>query len=264
MKFDSERTGTGTREWAEVTENIQLGCVNDCLYCYAANNANRFRRRDRAEWAREELTRRANMRSYPAKEGVVMFPSAHDITQFNVEAFIKVAKLILAKGNKLLIVTKPRLDIMLRVMEELSPWRDQILLRFTIGSMDAGLTALWEPGAPSPSERLFCLRVAGHRGFAFSVSIEPMLGGVEETLRVVRMCMPFEPESVWIGKMNKIRVRVADKRQEVLEAIRRVEELQRDEEILRLVDSLKGNPAIRWKDSIKVVLENNKSGGNRA
>jgi len=255
MKFDSDRTGTGTKEWAEVTENICLGCANNCLYCYAANNANRFNRRPRAEWDREELTRRAGMRSYPAKEGVVMFPSAHDITPFNVDAFIKVAKLILAKGNQLLIVTKPRRDVINRVLDELEPWREQILLRFTIGSMDEKLTALWEPGAPSPEERCLTLHDAKMRDFAVSISIEPMLGGVEETLEVVRLCSVFDPETVWIGKMNKIRLRVAEKSPEVLEAIRRVEYLQRDEEIIRLYDGLKSTPFIRWKDSIKVVLE---------
>lgn len=41
--FDANRHGTGTQEWAEVTENIARGCVHDCLYCFAATNAKRFK-----------------------------------------------------------------------------------------------------------------------------------------------------------------------------------------------------------------------------
>ena len=71
--FDEQREGTGTHEWAEVTENISRGCPHDCLYCYAAQNAKRFKLRDRADWKREELTKRAYITSYPARDGVIMF-----------------------------------------------------------------------------------------------------------------------------------------------------------------------------------------------
>ena len=61
MDFDSKRAGTGTMEWAEVTENITLGCANGCLYCYAAHNADRFGTKPRSEWTKEEFTKRVNM-----------------------------------------------------------------------------------------------------------------------------------------------------------------------------------------------------------
>jgi DNA repair photolyase len=252
--FDIERQGTGTREWAEVTENIQRGCANGCLYCYAAHNAARFHLRFRPEWEREELTPRAEVRSYPARDGVVMFPSAHDITPFNVEAYIRVARLILEKGNRLLIVSKPRRECINRVMDALETWREQICFRFTIGALDNRLLALWEPGAPEWLDRLDSLADAEARGFARSVSIEPMLAGVEATLDVVENVLPWGPETVWIGKMNKIRLRVADPSPEIVAAIERVERQQRDEEILRLYGELKDLPLIRWKDSIKIVL----------
>lgn len=261
-RFDAERSGTGTKEWAEVTENIQRGCVNDCLYCYAAHNANRFGLRKRDDWAREELTKRASIQTYPARDGVVMFPSSHDITPFNVEDFIGVARLILGKGNRLLIVSKPRREVMARVMDALEFWREQILLRFTIGALDERLTTLWEPGAPHPLERLDTLADAERRGFAVSVSIEPMLAGVDETLRVVENVLPWSPETVWIGKMNRVRLRVHGVATEITHAIWELEELQRDSEILRLVRALRGVPQIRWKDSIKDVLARHTGGGS--
>ncbi|BCS54761.1 hypothetical protein [Geobacter sp. SVR] len=251
MTFDANRTGTGTAEWAEVTENICRGCRNNCLYCYAAHNANRFNQRARAEWGREELTKRAAMTSYPAREGVVMFPSSHDITPFNVEHYCRVAELILKKGNKLLIVSKPSRDCIRRVMDALEKWQEQIMFRFTIGATTPALISFWEPGAPSGLQRLGALSDAAHRGFSTSVSIEPMLGGVEETLRVVDAVRVYDPETIWIGKMNKIRSRVdLEHRWAVLE----VERLQSDTEIMRLYQLLDGQPDIRWKDSIKEVV----------
>ena len=66
--FDTDRDGTGTKEWAETTENICRGCPNNCLYCYAASYANRFKLKARSEWNHEEFTKRATLTSYPAKK----------------------------------------------------------------------------------------------------------------------------------------------------------------------------------------------------
>lgn len=249
--FDAERNGTGTAEWAEVNENICRGCQNDCLYCYAAHNANRFKTRDRSEWAREELTKRAQITSYPARDGVVMFPSSHDITPFNLEAYIRVAKLILAKGNRILVVSKPRMECVTALLAELEPWKQQILFRFTIGSMMPSITSFWEPGAPLPHERLKALWAAKNRGYRTSVSIEPMLEGKNGTTQVVESVREHVTDTIWIGKMNKIRTRVA---KEYAETIRIIESLQRDGEIMELYQRYQHDPQIRWKDSIKEVI----------
>lgn len=249
--FDEKRKGTGTAEWAEVTENICRGCSNNCLYCYAAHNANRFNQRPRAEWEREEFTKRAAITSYPARDGVVMFPSSHDITPFNVKEYIRVANLILGKGNRLLIVTKPNFECIRKLLMELVDWVDQILFRFTIGTVDPAVSRFWEPGAALPTERLDALRMAWNTGFATSVSIEPMLSGRFGAAEVVEAVSPYVTETIWIGKMNKALLRV-DKAHE--EAIRNVLEMQRDDEIIKLVDDLKAYQQIRWKDSIKEVI----------
>ena len=126
QNFDLDRQGTGTAEWAEFNANICEGCSNNCLYCYAAQMAIRFKRRKRADWALEKLTKQAEITKYPLRDGVVMFPSSHDITPFTLEAFIKVAKLILTKGNRLLIVSKPRRGCIERLIAELALWNEQM------------------------------------------------------------------------------------------------------------------------------------------
>ena len=252
--FDTPRTGTGTKEWAEVTENICRGCANNCLYCYAAHNANRFKLRERSGWQVEELTKRAEMRSYPARGGVVMFPSSHDITPYNLEAYIRVARLILAAGNRLLIVSKPRRECIWSLLSELREYKEQILFRFTIGTIHDNLSRFWEPGAPLPLERISCLAMACGSGFATSVSIEPMLGGSHGAMSVVEAVREHVTETIWIGKMNKARLRVDIRVPENAAAVERIEAMQDDMEIIKLYLAYRDDPLIRWKDSIKEVV----------
>ena len=125
------------------------------------------------------------------------------------------------------------------------------MFRFTIGAIDRKLVEFWEPGAPTPLQRVGSLSDAAHLGFATSVSIEPMLAGVDETLCVVDAVRLYNPETIWIGKMNKIRTRVP---KEFAAQVEEIERLQSDVEILKLYRILDGQPDIRWKDSIKEVV----------
>ena len=252
--FDQDRQGTGTAEWAEVTENICRGCANNCLYCYAAHSANRLKLRPRSEWHVEELTKRAEMRSYPARGGVVMFPSSHDITPFNLEAYVRVARLILAAGNRLLIVSKPRRECIWTLLSELRDYREQILFRFTIGTVCDHLSQFWEPGAPLPAERISCLAMAGGSGYRTWVSIEPMLAGPYGAMQVVEAVRVHVTDTIWIGKMNKARLRVDMTDSEKARAVVRLEAQQDDMDIIRLYRHYKDDPMIRWKDSIKAVV----------
>ena len=253
--FDADRAGTGTAEWAEVTENISRGCSNNCLYCYAASYANRFKLKARSEWEHEEFTKRAAITSYPARKGVVMFPSSHDITPFNVEACIRFAKLMLKKGNNLLIVSKPRLECIRLVLKELNEFKEQILFRFTIGTLTDDISLMWEPGAPLPSERIEALSLARASGFRTSVSIEPMLEDAAGAIAVVEAVRPFVTDTIWIGKMNKVRLRVKSEDPAIQKAVDKVTtELQSDESIMTLYRHFKDDLMIRWKDSIKDVV----------
>lgn len=252
--FDAERDGTGTAEWADVNENICLGCANNCLYCYAAYSANRFKRRPRAEWHMEELTKRAEMSSYPSRNGVIMFPSSHDITPFNVVACVRVLRMMLSSGNQVLIVTKPRLMVMLRLINDLAQFKEQILFRFTIGTMNAGDAEFWEPGASSPLERVTCLKWAQEEGFRTSVSVEPLLGGVQTAKDVVKTVADHVTDTIWIGKLNKPRLRVCVADQETERQLRLIEIGQTDLQVQGIYAALKNNPKVRWKDSIREVV----------
>lgn len=252
--FDAMREGSGTHEWAEVTENITRGCPHNCLYCYAAQNAKRFKLRERDDWSREVLTKRAEITSYPYRDGVIMFPSAHDITPFNVATYIRVALLMLEKGNRLLIVSKPHLDCVIKMCNAFKPFRSQILFRFTIGTTEDATAKHWEPGAPSPTERIEALAYAKRSGYRTSVSAEPLLGGLETAQALLGAVRPYVTDTVWIGKMNKIRTRVDMSDPANAREVAAIETAQTDAEVRRMFEALNGDPSIRWKDSVHEVM----------
>lgn len=245
---------TGTREWAESNYNIGVGCAHNCRYCYARTNALKFKLVDSDEsWTNEKL--RDKMPPTTKRKGIVMFPTTHDITPFYLESALKALKALLSNGNKVLIVTKPHKVCVDAMLKELEPWKKNVLFRFTIGTPDNTRAAFWEPNAPPIIERFYCLRTAYKAGFATSVSMEPMLGTVEETLEMFNTMAPFVTDTIWIGKMNRIETRVKKASTKVAIACEEIAKMQSDENIMWLVNKLKGNPKVSWKDSIKEVIE---------
>jgi DNA repair photolyase len=179
-----------------------------------------------------------------------MFPSAHDITPFNLDAYVRVARLMLEAGNKLLIVSKPNYDCIARLCDEFRKFKEQILFRFTIGTTENAVAAHWEPGAPAPTERVEALAFAHRMGYRTSVSAEPLLGGLDTAQALLEAVRPYVTDTVWIGKMNKIRARVDMSVPENKERALEIERVQTDAEVLRLFNALDGDPQVRWKDSI--------------
>ena len=254
--FDASRTGRGTKEWAEIGLNIQRGCSHVCVYCYSAHNAVvRFKTCAPQGWGTEVLTKNASMTSYPRKRGVVMYPTAHDIVPFNLEESIRVLKVVLGSGNQVLIVSKPHLECITKMVDELAPWKDKIMFRFSVGSMSEAVCKLWEPGAPAPAERIAALQVAWAAGYRTSISAEPLLGGLETAQAILAAVRPYVTDSVWVGKMNKIGPRVDKAIPGIAEAVVAIETAQSDPMIVTLYTSLNSDPLVRWKDSIQDVLQ---------
>jgi len=249
---NSERR-TGTKEWSEHSANIDVGCENDCRYCYARANAIRFKQVKPEEWATPRPNRKG-LNKPRRLDGRIMFPTTHDITKNNLGRCVKYLKAWLSVGNEFLIVSKPDPICIATLCQELAPWKDQIMFRFTIGSMDDGVIKFWERNAPPFRARLDSLKVAYFYGFRTSVSCEPFLDG---TIRdVVMVVSQYVTDTIWIGKMNRIRQRVDMKAwtKEDMVFLAKVECEQTDEAIGELYGDLCGNWAVRWKDSIKAVM----------
>ena len=102
----SKSLPTGTEEWAASNVNIQDGCEHDCRYCYAKTMAIRFKRMTAESWATPHLREHDLRRSFTRRSGRIMFPTAHDITERNIEECLLVLKKMLSVGNDVLIVSR--------------------------------------------------------------------------------------------------------------------------------------------------------------
>lgn len=258
--FNAKQAGTGTKEWAEINYNIGKGCSHGCRYCYAFGMAFDSKRiKSMEEWRKQVIVEKKVTKklgkTYENK--LVMFPSSHDITPEYLDASITTIQKLLDAGVNLLIVSKPHLDCIKRICEEFKNYKEKILFRFTIGSLDEEVCKFWEPGAPAPDERLEALKLAADKGFFTSVSCEPMLEGIDGIYRVVEAVSPYVTHTIWIGKMNMQR----NKTDRTLPEVIQLGQLQADEEILKMVKKYSQNRKIEWKDSIKKVINtaNNKA-----
>lgn len=246
----------GTQEWAASTANFINGCMHDCKYCYAKSMAIRFKRKTPDNWKIEEVKPLMFKKNYKKKDGTIMFPTTHDITPENVEFSLSFLGNLLKNGNDLLIVTKPHLDVVEKISDSFSGYKDNILFRFTIGSCDTETLKFWEPNAPSFEERLQSLKLAYEKGFKTSVSSEPILD--TNVVQMAETLLPYVTDAMWIGKPNKLLARLKMNGITDSESINKAKKLNAslsDEWILELYEAYKDNPKIKWKESIKKVVK---------
>jgi len=250
-KSNSKTPRTGTREWSDVSHNTGNGCSHDCKYCYAAAFAlDKGLIKTRPEWSTETST----PRRIPTKSGVIMFPTAHDISPFYLEASLAALQQMMEAGRNVVIVTKAHLECVKAICDKFTGCKDKIVLRITIGSMDEAVCRFWEPGAPPPSERLAALKYAYEQGYTTSVSMEPMLLGVTDAVKAFNVVEPFVTEKIWIGKMNSPSKRVDVSDEDNRKKVAYIKVCQSDTEIRKLYVQLKANSKVAWKDSIKQIV----------
>jgi len=180
--------------------------------------------------------------------GVVMFPTAHDIHEGNLERCLWTLKGLLDLGNRVLMVTKADNDpkVLLPLKNLLYPYIEQVEFRVTIGAMNDELLKFWEPNAPSLQSRVRCICFMRSFGFKCSLSVEPML-----SYPYIADALCADVSEIWIGLMNRIKGRVKDCDNEF---VRKQVEFQKRENIQAIYDELMNNPKIRWKDSVKKLL----------
>jgi len=245
---------SGTREWASHSENCLVGCPHDCKYCYAkANAVDRFKTVLSDDWTQPKVAGKKFAKKFGKKKGAIMFPTAHDIVPEHINACILYMRNMLTPGNNLLVVSKPHLECIELICEELEEFRSQILFRFTIGAMDNEVLSFWEPGAPIFEERLESLVHAHCEGWSTSISCEPMLDS-PNVVDLFHRLEPFVTDSIWIGKLNHVtrRVKVESDRDRAM--VDRIVAGQTDERIREIYNELKDEPKVKWKDSFKEVL----------
>jgi DNA repair photolyase len=215
----------------------------------------RFKRKTPDNWKIEEINLEKFKKKYVKKNGYIMFPTSHDITPENVDISMAFLGNLLKSGNDILIVTKPHLDVVKAICQKFGDYKERILFRFTIGSMDSDVLKFWEPKAPSFEERLASLKHAHSMGFKTSVSCEPALD--TNTIELAETFMPYVNDAVWLGKANRLKSIIKLNCGDDLitqKAAEQLEKSQTDEWAWGLYKHFKDNPQIKWKDSMKKVL----------
>lgn len=251
-----DKIKTGVYEWADESKNIQIGCENDCRYCYARHRAvDRFGYCESNEaWKTPIINYIKVDKTYRKNYGTVMYPSTHDITPLNIDESISVLRKLLAAGNNVLVVSKPHYECIERICFCLSGFKKQILFRFTIGSTKDDVLKFWEAGASNYKERISCLKHAYHLDYKTSVSCEPFLDTTPEI--TYDACRRFITDSFWIGKLRGWhRVLLGDvtaeQNQKYVEPLKAA---QSDEHVSKIYKLLKDKPLVEWKDSIREVV----------
>lgn len=249
------RTGFGTGEWADINRNCMTGCSNDCAYCYSRANALKHGTiANRAAWPKEAPDTTEIARRHTKLDGLVMFPTRHDTTPANIQYNLPYMTGLLEAGNEVLFVTKANLSCMKEICSKLAGFKEQLLIRVTIGGMNPTLCKFWERNAPSPQERLQALQHAFDQGFQTSVSMEPILHGVDHAIETFKAAEPYVTEKIWIGAMNGLDTRVDTTNPNFKQAVTDLKKLQSKDELIRLYDMLKDEPKVLWKESIAKIV----------
>ena len=250
-----EKKVFGTEEWAVKTVNIINGCSHNCKYCYAKAMAVQYKRKTIANWHIEEVNLEQLKKKRKKTNGMVMFPSTHDITPSNMAYALELLTNLIDAGDKVLIVTKPHLEVIRQICEKFLSKKENILFRFTIGSNDSEVLRFWETDAPDYEERKSCLEHAFNSGFSTSVSGEPMLDS--NTPQLVNELLPYITDAIWLGKPNMLMSRLKFNGENDIKTISTAKDLmatQTDEYIKLLYLLFKECEKVKWKDSIKKIV----------
>ena len=245
----------GTKEWASSNFNIQTGCEHNCKYCYARSKCPRHGKTTVSGWDTPKAIPESLENKFGKRSGTIMFPTTHDITPRNTFACLDALLKMLRAGNKVLVVSKPHIECVSKIVKLCADYKSQILFRFTIGSANDEVLKFWEPGAPSFHERLASLKMAFEAGYDTSVSCEPMLD--DEIGWVINAAKVYVTDAIWLGKANFLVERLKTNGEYDTATARRAAQIiewQSDDHIRLLYTLYKKNSMIKWKESVKKVV----------
>lgn len=234
-----EKIKTGVQEWAKHSFNFQKGCLNGCKYCYARKILKRFEPNFDFDKPQLWATKNANRLLNAKVNGIIMFPTMHDICSQNKSIYQEFLSKLLRNDNKVLVVTKGNKEI-LEVIDYLNKTchykLDNLELRVTIGSTDNKVLKHFEPNAPSYDERLNVLKYALCNNIKnISISCEPMLDKSAYNLIYTASNLNCD---VWFGLANGFYEEGMPKITD--DWVKRIIELSKHRNFIKLKDSLRG------------------------
>ena len=111
------------QDWVCKTVSCCNGCSNDCIYCFAKRDAVNKKRMKLHEWKEGKVRPHDLDKKYKLYDNTVMFPGTHDFTTDNFDACFSVLKKILAVNNRVLIVSKPRPELITKFCDDLKEYK---------------------------------------------------------------------------------------------------------------------------------------------
>ena len=179
------RCGIPGVDWAV---NPYVGCTHGCVYCYAG--ALRRSAAPDEPWGTFARAKAgvADVLARQARraQGTVVLSSATDAWQ-PVEARAGLARACLQAlvDGALRVSVLTKSDLVLRDLDVLTRFRDllgawRVSVGFSLSTLDDGLAARLEPGAPPPSRRLAALRELSRAGVPTWVFTAPVLPGLTD------------------------------------------------------------------------------------
>lgn len=234
------------KQWSEHIHNIlsvKSNCKNDCKYCYMKGLKNRFFKIDIENFDIIIDDKKVKKSWKKSSNKMIMFPSSHDIFPEFIDKYIEVCKNILNAGNSIMIVTKPRLNCIDKLIEQLSNHKDKIIFMLTITSSDQNLLEYYEKNAPTYDERKQCLINLFNNGYYTSISMEPFLN---DPFIVINELDQYVTHNIWLGLMSGFK---NNKEINVDEKLR-LTKLYSKEHISEIINKIKNNNKIMFKTSV--------------
>ncbi len=248
---------TGTKEWSPISMNLINGCLHNCRYCYGKSNNVYYKKIIPENWECEFVRFDKLTGKVGKRKKQIMYPTTHDIHPFHIDHHIYYLRKILKSGNKVLIVTKPHLSCVERICKEFEQYKNQILFRFTIGSVDNEILKFWDVNSPLFEERIESLKLSYSLGFQTSVSCEPLFDSNPDEL--IKTVQPYVTDTIWIGRGNLMGRRTSMNGWKDDETKEHLKELKKwvddDDHMISIYLRHRDNPLIRWKDSLRRQLE---------
>lgn len=200
---------TGVQEWAQHSFNCVLGCKNNCRYCYAKRiKQSRFKLT--RDWKEEQLINKYTS-SQKHYNGIVMFPTAHDINEENYEHFVNHLCDLVGYKNNVLIVSKMDYNIANKFINSMGvdlphSCKSQIEFRITMTCFKEDIKKYWELELPRLSSRYLSI-MSLQQYFKTSISIEPLIDGNILPYIILNKTMLSIPSSdIWIGCLTNYKL----------------------------------------------------------
>jgi DNA repair photolyase len=195
--------------------------------------------------------------SFSKRDGLSIFPTAHDIFPFNKMLCFKYLKKIITPrpsiSNNAMVVSKARFSVFKHFAHFFKDLKNHLEIRFTLTTQDNDLINLWEGHSSNYEERIQSLNYCYDKDYKISVVIEPYLSDLNDLYSMVDELSSYDLDTIWIGKMNRIsskkKLLELGYGKKIINAHQRIRNISSKKHLSSIISNLENNRKIRYKES---------------